>query len=215
MGHTTTPLPDSHAPVIDLTEPSNKRPRLFDYGRPSSQLQDKRVQPSYNSLISRTVSTPQPLNRSNSTSRFSQPASTPTLAAAKPSNPVNAKSSPQKNSFIDLANDQKAKGPEKEDVFKTKIQDVFPDICEDYVKTLYAKHDIKNRTGRSFLVAVQDALDEILAKSPYPKHVSKKRKRDEGVDQDDLRRVRDDKAFYFPVAYVYMILESACRVVSH
>ncbi|GAM36037.1 RING finger protein [Talaromyces pinophilus] len=205
MGHTTTPLPDSHAPVIDLTEPSNKRPRLFDYGRPSSQLQDKRVQPSYNSPISRTVSTPQPLNKSNSTSRFSQPASTPTLAAAKPSNPVNAKSSPQKNLFIDLSNDQKVKGPEKEDVFKTKIQDVFPDICEDYVKTLYAKHDIRNRTGQSFLVAIQDALDEILAKSPYPKHVSKKRKRDEGVDQDDLRRVRDDKAFYFPVAFKLLV----------
>ncbi|KUL84720.1 hypothetical protein ZTR_07645 [Talaromyces verruculosus] len=200
MGHTTTPLPDSHAPVIDLMEPSNKRPRLFDYGHPSSQLQDKRVQPSYNSPISRTVSTPQPLNRSYSTSRFSQPASTPTLAAAKPSNPVTAKSS-QKNSYIDLTNDQKAKDPEKEDVFRTKIQDVFPDICEDYIKTLYAKYDIKNRTGQSFLVAIQDALDEILAKSPYPKHVSKKRKRDEGVDQDDLRRVRDDKAFYFPVAF--------------
>lgn len=211
MRHTTTPLSDSHAPVIDLTEPSNKRPRLFDYGHPSSQLQDKRVQPSYNSPFSRTVSTPQPLNRSYSTSRLSQPASTPTLAAAKPSNPVTAKSSPR----IDLTNDQKAKGPEKEDVFRTKIQDVFPDICEDYIKTLYAKYDIKNRTGQSFLVAIQDALDEILAKSPYPKHVSKKRKRDEGVDQDDLRRVRDDKAFYFPVAYVYMILESACRVVSH
>lgn len=215
MGQTTTPLRDPHAPVRDLTEPSNKRPRLFDYGRTSSQLLDKRAQPSYNSPVLRTASTPQPLNWSNSTSRFSQPASTPALAAAKPSNPVAAKTSPQKNSFIDLTHDQKAKGPEKEDVFKTMIQDVFPDICEDYIKNLYAKSDIKNRTGQSFLAAIQDVLDEILAKSPYPKQVSKKRKREEGVDQNDLQRVRDDKVFYFPVAYVYMILLSACRVASH
>lgn len=215
MGHTTTSLSDSHAQVIDLTEPSSKRPRLFDYGRPSSQLLDKRTAPSYNSPMSRTVSTPQPLNRSNSTSRHSQPASTPAPTAAKPSNTVTVKIYPQRNSFIDLTKDQKTKGPEKEDVFKTKIQDVFPDICEEYIKTLYAKYDIKNRIGQSFLVAIQDALDEILAKSPYPKQVSKKRKRDEGLDQNDLQRIQEDKTFYFPVAYVYMILELACQVDSH
>jgi hypothetical protein len=161
------------------------------------------------------VSTLQPLSRSKSTSRLSQSASTPTLAAVEPLNPVAAKTSPQKNPFIDLTNDQKVEGPEKEDVFKTKIQDVFPDICEDYIKTLYAKSDIKNRTGQSFLVAIQDALDDILAKSPYPKQVSKKRKRDDSVDQNDLQRIREDKIFYFPVAYVYMIMKPACRTASH
>lgn len=206
MGHTTTPLSGPHAPVIDLTEPSSKRPRLFDYGRSSSQILDRRTQPSYNSPISRTVSTPQLLNRSNSTSRLSQPASTPTITAAKQSNTVTVKISPR-SSVIDLTKDQKARGSEKEDVFKTKIQDVFPDICEEYIKKLYAKYDINNRTGQSFLVAIQDALDEILAKSPYPKQVSKKRKRDEDLDQNDMQRIREDKIFYFPVAYVYMILD--------
>lgn len=205
MGHTSTALSDPHARVIDLTEPSSKRPRLFDYGRPSSQNLDRRSQPSYNGPISRAVPTTQPLNRSNSTGRLSQPASTPKFAAAKPLNPVTVKISP-KSSDIDLTKDQKTRVPEKEDVFKTKIQDVFPDICEEYIKTLYAKYDINNRTGQSFLVAIQDALDEILAKSPYPKQVSKKRKRDESLDQNDMQRIREDKIFYFPVAYVHMIL---------
>ncbi|KAF5014028.1 hypothetical protein F66182_15127, partial [Fusarium sp. NRRL 66182] len=136
--------------------------------------------------------------------RLSQPASTPKFAAAKPLNPVTVKISP-KSSDIDLTKDQKTRVPEKEDVFKTKIQDVFPDICEEYIKTLYAKYDINNRTEQSFLVAIQDALDEILAKSPYPKQVSKKRKRDESLDQNDMQRIREDKIFYFPVAYKLLV----------
>lgn len=198
-----------------MTEPSSKRPRLLDSGRPNSQPLDKRAQPSCNSPITRTVSTSQQLNRSNSTNRPSQSASTPTIATAKPSNIVAAKSSPPRNSFIDLTNDQKARVPEKEDVFKIKIQEVFPDICEDYIKKLYVKFDIKSRIGQSFLVAIRDALDEVLANSSYPKRVSKKRKRGEGVDQSDLQRIREDKTFYFPVAYVYMILEPARQVASH
>jgi uncharacterized secreted protein with C-terminal beta-propeller domain len=150
------------------------------------------------------------VNRSISTSRLSQPTTTPAITANKSPNPISLKKYPQKDSIIDLTGDQKGKGLQKENVFKTKIQDVFPDICEDYIKTLYAKYDIKDRTGQSFLVAIQDALDEILAKSSYPKQASKKRKRDESVDQNDLKRIREDKTFYFPVAYVYMILEPAC-----
>lgn len=215
MGHTTIPLPDPHLPVIDLTQPFNKRPKLSDHSRPPSQTLDTKAQPSYNSTGSRTVSTPQPVNRSISTSRLSQPTTTPTITANKSPHPVPLKKSPQKDSIIDLTDDQKGRGLQKEDVFKIKIQDVFPDICEDYIKILYVKYDIKDRTGQSFLVAIQDALDEILAKSSYPKQASKKRKRDESIDQNDLKRIREDKIFYFPVAYVYIILEPACRVALH
>ncbi|EED18173.1 RING finger protein, putative [Talaromyces stipitatus ATCC 10500] len=205
---TAFPLPGPHLPVIDLTEPSTKRLKVSDHNHPSSQSRDTKPQPSFNSTAPQSVPRAQLSNRNISTSResqpsqFSQSAAAATVAANKPSKSVTAKQfSPQKDTVIDLTG-QEAKTPEKKDVFKSKIKDFFPDICEDYIQTLYTKHDIENCSGQTFLLSVQNALDEVLAKSSYPKkQASKKRKEiDETIDNENLQRIRGDKIYYYPVA---------------
>lgn len=95
-----------------------------------------------------------------------------------------------------ISTNQKREDDEK--TFKKRIQDVLPDICEEYLQTLYANH-----RGKMVTSTVQEALDAILAQPSYPKKAQKKRKQmEETVENDDLKRIRSERVFYLPIVCV-------------
>lgn len=145
---------------------------------------------------------PVSLPADGNTDKSVQTATTSKATASKSAHAADVKRSVQQQQplVIDLTDDPKATKPPNEAVFKDKIANVFPDICDNYVRILYAKYGQADQNKKSLLVAVQNALDEILANPLYPKrNVSKKRKQmEDSISNEDLWRIRKDKANYHP-----------------
>jgi hypothetical protein len=94
---------------------------------------------------------------------------------------------------------------EKQAHFRAKIEVVFPDICEEYVKHLYAKYEplllgiATETTG-----VLEQALEDILEQPSYPKKIQKKRKRmSEAVTDSVLKEIQSNSIYYIPIVCVY------------
>ncbi|CRG83751.1 TRIAD3 [Talaromyces islandicus] len=78
-------------------------------------------------------------------------------------------------------------------VFMARLRDLFPDICDKTLGQIYANHEFKIHDESSLLVAVQESIDDILARPFYPKRQAKrKRPEDDGSTMQDLKRPRTD-----------------------
>lgn len=97
---------------------------------------------------------------------------------------------------IDTKEERAAKNEAQIAKFCTKMQSVFPDICDGYVRGLFDKYATPISDAEDLTAAIELALEDILSQSSYPKKTQRKRKR---VDDNDVKQVQSNSTYYFPI----------------
>ncbi|OKL64024.1 hypothetical protein UA08_00245 [Talaromyces atroroseus] len=204
-GHTFRPEFISHPPAPRQQVRSVCRSDLPGNNRLPSKAMSMAQKSSYDGTLNGDGSTSQPPTKKVFTGKHLRAASAfVDLSSMVPVvEPVAAKPSIQNASSTSAATvDAKSKSQKEkhQEEFGEKIQAVFPDICDEYVKKLYAKYKPFFGNVKDATRIIELALEDILEQPSYPKKIQKKRKQmADSVNDNDVKEVRSDPIYYFPI----------------